>query len=810
MIFEKNKLGLIIVAAAMVTVMQAAFGLASSASAFQTGRSYFENVTGQQPYTGGAASGCVGALIGYVIPNYTQPDYSKPAGQECNGSGAVGDMRMTQVAGNLNDRRESFFQVLQYDYNFGNIWERAGAAQVALSLLGNGFGSGHSRAVSVAEWADLHNRITGPDVQMVWASDSCGAAWCLPGVPFRFNTAGIFPNGRYDSIRVDNGAGGNVDAWVFRSASNPARVYATFEIECGNGIGNTSALPVPIRWTASGSTLVGVNRDPNVTSSTAAPGNVLYWRSAITNSGPSTTPGLAFALNRSGFANPAWNGVYQQDPAARAVIGAGGTYEFGYLRAYPNYSVYTVQPSDAGRTMCESVSWWPTSDSNAGGTGGNSACVTIPYSFTLTPTLAPLPADAEAGATVGPINPSVANSGPTDSYPNTPWQVTQFTLAPGVAVPAGASNTQMPCVYFKNGCTVLPGSGSQTFAPGNTPVNFVPSITLADLPSGSQVCFALSVKGYDQSHPPAGTDWKHGVPRCIKIAKKPKLQIWGGDIRTRGDITTSVSARGAAQFGSWVEYAAFSTGSNATGYNFASGSGFAGGTNTTLAQHNLLTFANTAGSYGKYALPAMPGVAAQFTTGTPVVSPARPAIGASSLSLSGYGSGTYKLTSNDVTLNASDLKGTSIVLIAPAGGKVTIAGDINYLSPSGSDTFADPSQLPQLIIIAKTINISGTTKNVNAWLLATGAGNAVNTCSDVAPTVDLDNTICKNPLTINGPVMTDTLYLRRTAGSDSLAAADAPAETFNLRADTYLWASVMTTQSGRVQTDQLTEAASRF
>jgi hypothetical protein len=703
-------------------------------------------------------------------------------------------------------RKEKFYNLLLWEYNSGNAWEKAGSAQIALSLLGFGFGS-HvgNRTVTGAQWADLRARLVdNADLDMVWRGAGVGN-----GVSRRDNTGGVIANGRYDSIRVDNGDDLQVDAWQFRSISSGTS-YALYEIACGNGIGNISGLPQPLKWTVSGSTLVGVDHDPNVTSWTAAPGNTLYWRNYLSNSGPSTTPGIAFAINRSGFANAAMNGVYQQDPAARAVIGSGGTYEFGYGRIYPNNTTYTVQPSDAGRNMCESVSWGPTSDSNGAWTGGTAACVSVPYSFTLTPKIAPLPNVAEAGSTIAPINPSVDNSGPTDSYPNTTWQLTQFTLAPGVAVPSGANNTQMPCVYFKNGCTVQPGSGSQTFIPGNTPVNFVPSVTLGDLPSGSQVCFALSVKGYDQAHLPAAADWKHGTPECIKIAKKPKLQIWGGDIRTRGNITTSVSARGAAQFGSWVEYAAFSTGSNTSGYNFASGSGFAGGTNTTLAQHNLLTFANTAGSYGKYALPTMPGVAAQFTAATSVVSPSQPAIGASSLSLSGYASGTYKLTSNNVTLNASDLKGTSIVLIAPAGGKVTIAGDINYLSPSGTDTFADPSQLPQLIIIAKTIDISGAVKNVNAWLLATGAGNTVNTCSDVAPTANLDNTICKNALTINGPVMTDTLYLRRTAGSDSLATADAPAETFNLRADTYLWASAMTTGSGRVQTDQLTEAASRF
>jgi hypothetical protein len=432
--------------------------------------------------------------------------------------------------------------------------------------------------------------------------------------------------------------------------------------------------------------------------------------------------------------------------------------------------------------------------------------------YDLTPSIRGPSGVVEAGGVIAAATPHVNNTGATS--PASAWQLTETIVPPGGSISlVQTQSTSLPCINYgspANNCNVVK-QGNQAFASGDDPTiqaQQLTNISVPDKPPGTRICFALSVMPYGSSSP-AG-EWRHSPAVCVVIAKSPKVQIWGGDLRTRGNITTSVSARGAAQFGSWVEYAAFSTGSNAAGYNFASGSGFAGGTTASIAQRNLLTFANTGGSYGKYALPATPGVAAQFTTATPVVGPSQPAIGASSLSLSGYASGTYKLTSGNVTLNASDLKGTSIVLIAPANGTITIAGDINYKAADGSDTFTDPSKLPQLIIIAKTINISGAAQNVNAWLLTTGAGNAVNTCSDVAPTANLDSNTCKNQLIINGPVMTDTLYLRRTAGADNAARADTPAETFNLRADAYLWASAMTTGAGRVQTNQLTEAAPRF
>jgi hypothetical protein len=434
--------------------------------------------------------------------------------------------------------------------------------------------------------------------------------------------------------------------------------------------------------------------------------------------------------------------------------------------------------------------------------------------FNLTPSVSVPSQDLAPGTvTIKSVTPKVTNAGPSNSYPGTDWQLVRFILPSGIAPKSDGTSATTPCLYYTGapcgGTTKVVSSGRNLFKVVPQTVLAAQDDMIVGLAQGQKVCYATAVKGYDEAHNPlTTTDYRYGTPVCIQVAKKPKVQIWGGDLRTRGNITTSVSTMGGAQYGSWVEYAAFSAGSNAS-YNFASGSGFAGGTTTSIPQHNLLTFANTpAGSYGKYSLPAMPNVAAQFTGATPLV-PSQPAITASSLSLSGYATGTYQLTDNNVTLTASNLKGTSIVLIAPAGGMITIAGDIMYSAPDGSNTFADAAQLPQLVIIAKTITIARTVKTVNAWLLTSsyGNGNSINTCSDPAP---LTAAVCQIPLTINGPIMTDTLYLRRTGGSDSLATANLPAETFNLRGDAYLWVHGKTTRTGRVQTVQLSEVPPRF
>jgi hypothetical protein len=114
------------------------------------------------------------------------------------------------------------------------------------------------------------------------------------------------------------------------------------------------------------------------------------------------------------------------------------------------------------------------------------------------------------------------------------------------------------------------------------------------------------------------------------------------------------------------------------------------------------------------------------------------------------------------------------------------------------------------VIIAKDIGIVSTVKNVDAWLLTTLAGGAINTCSDVPLNAALNSNKCKDVLTVNGPVVTQHLHLRRTAGSDSVAAAGSPAEVFNLRPDAYMWAYARASQAGKAQTVYSVELPPRF
>ena len=118
-------------------------------------------------------------------------------------------------------------------------------------------------------------------------------------------------------------------------------------------------------------------------------------------------------------------------------------------------------------------------------------------------------------------------------------------------------------------------------------------------------------------------------------------------------------------------------------------------------------------------------------------------------------------------------------------------------------------EIPQLVIIARSIVINSAVTNVDSWLVAKKVGTVggyIQTCQVVA-TSSSGN--CSARLTVNGPVVSDTLIMRRTAGADRNTGAD-PAEVFNLRPDAYMWGVSQSGATGRIPTTAITELPPRF
>jgi hypothetical protein len=412
------------------------------------------------------------------------------------------------------------------------------------------------------------------------------------------------------------------------------------------------------------------------------------------------------------------------------------------------------------------------------------------------------------------VDGGVRNNGGTASTSSN-WRMTRMYFAAGVTPPATApaAGSAAACAaytgYVAGSCQTI-AQGTRGFPLGTTAVGTNTPET-ADLARGAQVCYTGSV---NTPTPAAAPAWRHSALRCVVIGKKPKTQVWGGDVRVRGLVNTSTSQVTGRNFGSWGEYGVFATGSIA---GMASGSGLNTGSTDPAVMWNKLTFANIDNSggpsFGSFALPVAKDLGAQFGAGG----------GAPSPNLGSLASGNYETnTTGTVTINTSDIgqqagRGKKIVVRVP-NGTVRITGNITYRGPGAGDTFTNIDQLPQVIIIANRIDIMNSVGRVDAWLLTvdtnaspTIANDYINTCGDVAPTGAIALSQCTNVLAVNGPVMTSHLYLRRTAGSGSTAAtAGDPAEVFNLRADTFLWARNQAAQNGKAQTVYSVELPPRF
>lgn len=447
----------------------------------------------------------------------------------------------------------------------------------------------------------------------------------------------------------------------------------------------------------------------------------------------------------------------------------------------------------------------------------------IPKNYTLTPHVDSVtPTQIEAGSKMN-VTSGVDTTGEVNSR-NTQWEITLITVKPGKKAPhedeGPTISTEAPCQahggapsgnYFQSGDADCRNAskGSGTFNLGSPSQNLKPGangVDIGDVPVGTRICFALSVQPRSNSD----NAWGHSKPVCTTVGKKPKLQIWGGDIGVRGHIDTSTSVKNVSgtshTFGSWVEYGAFSVGVN---NRFASASGLAEQTINDQSAWSKLTFANkdddgVTDAFGEYTsgtgFRPLPGVAEYFATIADKQPISSPTVDPGTLTFATGGAVTVH-TAGDVTLTGGTIgKGRSVVIIA--SGTVTIAGPITY----ADETLTKLQDIPQVVIIAKNINIQEGVSRVDAWLVAK---DTINTCSNFAGT-KLTSGKCGSLLEVNGPVVTNRLILNRTAGSGTGEDSGDPAERFNLRPDAYLWAQLLSRGGNKAQTVYSTELPPRF
>jgi hypothetical protein len=501
-------------------------------------------------------------------------------------------------------------------------------------------------------------------------------------------------------------------------------------------------------------------------------------------------------------------------------------------------STYKVTAADVGRTLCRSTSATPPFWNGGGWTESSAACVTVPYDFDLVPSISTSTTIAQAGGVVGNITPTINNTGKTRTDRPSQWVVTKIIVSPtGSIATSLQTNNKAPCATYGNACTPVK-SGSQDFPLGLTPLEILNSETIPEnAPVGTKVCFALSVQPYKF----ASSDWRHGIPVCIVVAKSPKVQVLGGDLIVgRGTVSndprtsnvstsTTYSPSTGLTYGSWSEYAIIPSG---TVKGMASGALYVGGSaSNNLCSLSILTISNsqTAGNVTTCIATSI----GKFTDGTAAPNPASrfPVSKASVIPNTVTTQNIHALAPREVyTTTVANLTLTSsaefeaghwVVLNAP-NTTVTIADNINYTTGPISGI----GQIPQVVIIAKNIIIKDSVEKIDAWLVASGGAlqgsgatsrsindGVINTCgagTGITTTTLPNSNQCNKTLTVNGPVMANHLLLRRTAGAGTGADSGDPAEVFNLRADAYIWASAYSPGNGRIPTVNTTELPPRF
>ena len=427
------------------------------------------------------------------------------------------------------------------------------------------------------------------------------------------------------------------------------------------------------------------------------------------------------------------------------------------------------------------------------------------------------------------VSPTVLNQSYTGKYlthtRDTQWELNKLVIEPMIAIKTLGNTDSIidPCNYYRglqsgiSYCSSsLPDgkSGSGIFDTNGWNGNALSSYSadIGNYDAGTKICYVFSVKaraGWNKTD--SDDRWNHSslsLSNCVTVVKKPKVQIWGGDLYTKGGVLASTSDKNingtSSRFGSWVEYGIFSAGlvnGAASGAAFANG-GLIG--SSSACNYSRLSFANVKDGktnciigdekigYYNASLPNI-DVAASFpiTSSTPTVTSNLDNL-----------QGVYTATGN-ITISGGNIKkGQWIVINAPSAD-VTISGNINYTN----ETLNSVMDIPQVVIIANNINISKDVTNVDSWLLAK---SSVNTCSSYGINVALTVNMCDQKLTINGPVSAGKIYLRRTAGSGPGLLSGDPAEIINLRADAYLWSAARATSIGKVHTVYTTELPPRF
>ena len=234
-----------------------------------------------------------------------------------------------------------------------------------------------------------------------------------------------------------------------------------------------------------------------------------------------------------------------------------------------NKFMYTrvIKREDMGKRICQRI-YWDRRNSlvSKGWVYSSYACVEVPYDYDVEPSVSVNSdyIDAENVTKIEGINAGLNNKG-TSKTQNSSYALARFVVRGAevsglmgksdvVSLPGGTADSDWPCAIVRlikgqyrdslnidsGACgKIVQNTGSQLNT-GQTPVatNKIDDLDRdrVKLSANDSLCYVVMVSNYNGSAP--STDFKYAV-KCIRSSKRPKVQVWGGDIKTDKEVITS-------------------------------------------------------------------------------------------------------------------------------------------------------------------------------------------------------------------------------------------------------------------------------
>lgn len=236
-----------------------------------------------------------------------------------------------------------------------------------------------------------------------------------------------------------------------------------------------------------------------------------------------------------------------------------------------NKFMYTrvIKREDMGKRICQRIYWSKRNSLPVSGWGYSQyACVEVPYDYDVEPSVSVNSdyIDAENVTKIEGINAGLNNKG-TSKTQNSSYALARFVVRGAevsgltgksdvVSLPGGTADDDWPCAIVRlikgqyrdslnidsGACgKIVQNTGSQLNT-GQTPVatNKIDDLDRdrdrVKLSANDSLCYVVMVSNYNGSAP--STDFKYAV-KCIRSSKRPKVQVWGGDIKTDKEVITS-------------------------------------------------------------------------------------------------------------------------------------------------------------------------------------------------------------------------------------------------------------------------------